>query len=66
MAKKTILISDLTGQEIDDKSAARIVITFGDARKGTVVLDVNEAEISDLISKGSRQVRRGRKLKASA
>ena len=66
MVRKTILVSDLTGNEIDDKSAARIVITFGDARKGTVVLDVNEGEISDLISKGSRQARRGRKPKASA
>ena len=38
MARRTILVSDLTGEEIDDKSAARIVITFGDARKGTVAV----------------------------
>jgi len=66
VARKTVYVSDLSGKEIDDKSAARITINFGDARKGTIVLDVNEGEISDLISKGSRQARRGRKPKAAA
>jgi hypothetical protein len=66
MARKTIYVSDLTGKQIDEKSAARITINFGDARKGTIVLDVNETEVSDLISKGTRQARRGRKPKASA
>jgi hypothetical protein len=66
MARKIIYVSDLTGKEIEEKSAARITINFGDARKGTIVLDVNETEISDLISKGIRQARRGRKPKASA
>jgi hypothetical protein len=66
MARKTIYVSDLTGKEIDEKSAARITINFSDARKGTIVLDVNETEISDLISKGIRQARRGRKPNASA
>jgi hypothetical protein len=66
MARKIIYVSDLTGKEIDEKSAARITINFSDARKGTIVLDVNETEISDLISKGIRQVRRGRKPNASA
>jgi hypothetical protein len=65
MAKKTILISDLTGREIDEKNAAKITINFGDARKGTIVLDVNESEIGDLISKGVRQARRGRRPKAT-
>ncbi len=65
MARKTILVSDLTGKEIDDKSAAKVTINFADARKGTIVLDVNESEISDLISKGTRQARRGRRPKAT-
>ena len=65
MAKKTILISDLTGREIDEKNAAKITINFGDARMGTIVLDVNESEIGDLISKGVRQARRGRRPKAT-
>jgi hypothetical protein len=63
MARKTILVSDLTGKEIDEGSAARITINFSDARKGTIVLDVNETEIGDLVSKGTRQARRGRKPK---
>jgi hypothetical protein len=52
MARKTILVSDLTGKEIEDRNAARITINFSDARKGTIILDVNETEISDLVSKG--------------
>jgi hypothetical protein len=63
MARKTILVSDLTGKEIEDRNAARITINFSDARKGTIILDVNETEISDLVSKGTRQARRGRKPK---
>jgi hypothetical protein len=63
MARKTILVSDLTGKEIEDRNAARVTINFSDARKGTIVLDVNETEISDLVSKGTRQARRGRKPK---
>ena len=63
MAKRTILVSDLTGKEIGDKTAAKVTINFSDARKGTIVLDVNENEITDLISKGIRQARRGRRPK---
>ena len=63
MARKTILVSDLTGKEIGDKTAAKVTINFSDARKGTIVLDVNESEIAELISKGVRQARRGRRPK---
>ena len=65
MARKTIFVSDLTGKQIDDKNAAKVTINFSDARKGTIVLDVNEDEINDLISKGTRQARRGRRPKTS-
>jgi hypothetical protein len=63
MARKTILVSDLTGKEIEEKNAAKITINFSDARKGTIVIDANETEISDLVSTGTRQARRGRKPK---
>jgi hypothetical protein len=63
MAKKTILVSDLTGKEIDAKDAAQVVINYADARKGRVVLDVNASEVDDLARKGVRQARRGRKPK---
>ena len=60
MARKTILVSDLTGNEIEDRKAAKVTITYADARKGMIVLDVNEDEVTDLAAKGQRQARRGR------
>lgn len=65
MARKTIFVSDLTGREIDDKKAAKVTITYSDARKGQVVLDVNEDEIADLAAKGQKQARRGRRPKSA-
>jgi hypothetical protein len=64
VARKTIYVSDLSGTEIDEKEAARVVITYADARRGQIVLDVNASEVNDLASKGTRQARRGRKPKS--
>jgi hypothetical protein len=61
LAKKTILISDLTGKEINERQAAQVVIKYADARRGQIVLDVNADEVSDLAAKGVKQARRGRK-----
>ena len=61
VARKTVLISDLTGIEINEKEAAKVTITYADARRGQVVLDVNASEVDDLASKGVKQARRGRK-----
>ena len=66
MARKTIFVSDLTGEPVDDKDAAQLVITYRDARRGRVVLDVNANEVDDLARKGTKQARRGRKPKESA
>jgi hypothetical protein len=41
MAKKTILVSDISGEEINDKDSAKVTITYSDARRGQIVLDVN-------------------------
>jgi len=65
MAKKTIFVSDLTGKEIDEKDAAKVTITYSDARRGQVVLDVNASEVDDLAGQGTRQARRGRRPKAN-
>jgi hypothetical protein len=65
MAKRTILVSDLTGKEIDERNGAQVVIRYADARRGQVVLDVNASEVEDLASKGQRQARRGRRPKSS-
>ena len=66
MAKRTILVSDLSGVEIDEKNAAKLTIVYGDLRRGQVVLDVNASEVEELAAKGVRQARRGRKPKAAA
>ena len=65
MARKTVLVSDLTGKEIDESNAAQLVINYRDARRGRVVLDVNAEEVDDLARRGTKQARRGRKPKAA-
>lgn len=64
VARKTIIVSDISGREIDDRDAAKVTITYADARRGQVVLDVNASEVDDLASKGTRQARRGRRPKS--
>lgn len=66
MARRTIVVSDLTGKEIDERDSAQVFIRYSDARRGQVVLDVNASEVDDLAAKGTRQARRGRKPKAAA
>jgi hypothetical protein len=64
MAKKTVLVSDMSGQEIPEGKGATVRITFQDARKGVRELDVTDAEAERL---GGRSVaRRGRRPKAAA
>jgi hypothetical protein len=64
MARKTVLVSDLSGAEIADGKGAQITIKFNDARKGTFVLDVTDNEAEELGRKGRRQARRGRRPKS--
>jgi hypothetical protein len=65
MAKKTIFVSDISGKQIPSQNdAATVTITFGDARKGSVRLDVLASEVADLASKGTKQARRGRPPKS--
>ncbi len=62
MAKKTIRVSDISGEEIQEGKGALIRITFLDARRGSRELDVTDAEAEKL---GGRTVaRRGRKPKS--
>lgn len=63
MAKKTLLVSDMSGDEIPDGKGATIRITFRDARKGVRELDVTDAEAEAI---GGRSVaRRGRRPRAT-
>ena len=65
MARKTIFVSDISGKPIDDAlNSAVVTISYGDARRGVVKLDVLASEVNDLASKGVRGARRGRKPKA--
>lgn len=60
-------MSDLSGTVIpDEKDAAVVTITFNDARRGVVRLDVLASEVEDWAKKGMAQKRRGRKPKAAA
>jgi hypothetical protein len=66
MSRKTILVSDLSGQEIKGKDAAQLIIRYSDARRGQIILDVAAAEVEDLAERGQPQARRGRKPRAQA
>jgi hypothetical protein len=64
--EKTVLVSDISGREIrDDKESAKVAISYGDARRGRVELDVLASEVDDLASKGRKTARRGRKPKTA-
>jgi hypothetical protein len=63
LAKKTVLISDISGAEIADGKGATVRIAFRDARKGVRELDVTDEEAEKF---GGRQAkRRGRRPKAA-
>ena len=64
MARKTVLVSDISGEEIPEGKGATVRITFRDARKGVRELDVTDEEADKM---GGRNVaRRGRRPKATA
>jgi hypothetical protein len=66
MARKSVLVSDLSGEEIPEGKGATVTIKFADARKGTTVLDVTDAEGEKLGEKGRRQARRGRRPRTAS
>jgi len=64
LARKTVLVSDMSGAEIAEGKGATIRITFRDARKGVRELDVTDEEADQL---GGRSVaRRGRRPKSAS
>ena len=44
MARKTVLVRDLSGETIEDGKAAKVRITFQDARSASLELDVTAEE----------------------
>jgi hypothetical protein len=65
MAKKTVRVSDLSGDEIQDGDGATVRIVYADARRGSVELDVTTEEARAMGAKGRQVARRGRKPKAA-
>jgi len=63
MARRTLLVSDLSGDEIAEGKGATVTISFQDARKGTIVLDVTDSEAEQMGANGRRQAKRGRRSK---
>jgi hypothetical protein len=64
VAKKTVLVSDMSGHEIEDGKGAKVRIIFNDARRGVRELDVTDEEAEKF---GGRPVaRRGRRPKATS
>ena len=64
MAKKTVVVSDLSDDAIEDGKGATVTIKFSDARKGTIVMDVTDAEAETMGARGRKQARRGRRPRA--
>ena len=65
MARKSIFVSDLSGEEIPEGKGAKVRITFTDARSGSYELDVTDEEAKELGRKGRTVARRGRRPKTS-
>jgi len=61
MARQTVLVSDLSGEQIAPGQEAQVAITYPDARRGRVTLDVAASEVEEMASKGKRGQKRGRK-----
>jgi len=66
MARKMVMVSDLSAAEVPDGTGATITIKFTDARKGLYVLDVTDEEAEELGKKGRKQARRGRRPRQEA
>ena len=65
MARKTVLVSDISGAEIAEGKGATIRITYRDARKGVRELDVTDEEAENLAAADRSVARRGRRPKAA-
>jgi hypothetical protein len=62
MARKTVLVSDLSGEEIPEGKYVHVAISDGSNRYD---LDVIDDEVAELVAKGRKSKRRGRKGKSA-
>jgi hypothetical protein len=65
VARKTVVVSDLSGEMIPEGKGAKVRITFDDARSGSIEMDVTAEEAKAMGATGRPVARRGRKPKAS-
>lgn len=63
MARKTILVSDLSGKEIKDGDGAHVQITLEATPDARFVAEVAATEIEDLIGASVKTKKRGRPAK---
>lgn len=63
MARKTVFVSDLSGETINEREYVQVVLKYADARRGQIVLDANASDVEDLARRGKKQARRGRRPK---
>jgi hypothetical protein len=66
VARKTVFVSDLSGDIIEEGKAAKIRISFEDGRRQSIEIDATADEAAELGRKGRTVARRGRKPKASS
>ncbi|HEX7082686.1 MAG TPA: hypothetical protein VF186_01075 [Gaiellaceae bacterium] len=64
MARKTVLVCDNCGKEVDEAKGASLRITYTDARRGSKVADLCDACAGKL--PGRAAARRGRRPKSVA
>jgi hypothetical protein len=65
MARRTLFVSDLSGEEIRDGEAAHVQIILDSKPASRFHLEVLESEIEPLLVAAREQKKRGRKPKSS-
>lgn len=61
MARKQLVVSDLSNATIDEGTGAVVTVKFHDRRKGLYVLDMTDGEAEELGKSGRKQASRGRR-----
>ena len=67
MARKTVLVSDQSGEMVADGKGAVMRITYSDARRGSYAADLTDSEAQAIVTKTNAKsvARRGRKPKSA-
>jgi hypothetical protein len=63
VARKTVVVSDLSGKTIQDGKGAKVRITFEDARSGSIEMDVTSEEGREMGRKGRAGSSKGAQAK---